>query len=220
MRRGRSVVVVTVVVGCMCATGVAAQRGRGDPPPGPAMPRTSAPFDVTGYWVALITEDWRYRQFTPPKGDYGSVPLSPAGRKIADAWDPAKDEAAGESCKPHGAAGLMRQPTRLHITWQDDTTLKIDADAGTQTRLLYFGEPRMSGGNWQGVSIQRRHRDDGVFRSAGRAWRRRATARQNRDRGSAVPRRSVLDERAIQASERFGRLESDAVRGSLIWRRP
>ena len=153
MRRGRSVVVVTVVVGCMCATGVAAQRGRGGPPPGPAMPRTSAPFDVTGYWVALITEDWRYRQFTPPKGDYGSVPLSPAGRKIADTWDAARDEAAGESCKPYGAAGLMRLPTRLHITWQDDMTLKIDSDAGTQTRLLYFGAGRTRGGDWQGVSI-------------------------------------------------------------------
>ena len=30
-------------------------------------------------------------------------------------------------------------PTRLRITWQDDTTLKIETDAGTQTRLLRFG---------------------------------------------------------------------------------
>jgi hypothetical protein len=148
----RSVAVVTFLVCGVCATNVAAQRGRGAPP-GPALPKTSAPFDLTGHWVALITEDWRYRQFTPPKGDYGSVPLSPVGRKIADAWDPAKDEAGGDSCKPYGAAGLMRLPTRLHITWQDDATLKIDADAGTQTRLFYFGEPRASGGNWQGVSI-------------------------------------------------------------------
>jgi hypothetical protein len=114
--------------------------------------------------VSLITEDWRHRQFTPPKGDYASVPLSPAGRKIADSWDSARDEAAGEHCKAYGAAGLMRMPTRLRITWQDDATLKLEADAGTQTRLFHF-LPSQSEGNipasrerggtswWQGVSI-------------------------------------------------------------------
>jgi hypothetical protein len=51
-----------------------------------------------------------------PRGDYESVPIGPAGRKIAEAWDPAKDEAAGEQCKAYGAAGIMRTPTRLHIT--------------------------------------------------------------------------------------------------------
>src|ERR1044072_7098652 len=113
-----------------------AQRGGFPPPPQP--PRVAAPIDLTGYWVSLVTEDWRYRQFTPPKGDYTSVPISPAGRKIADAWDPAKDEAAGEQCKAYGAAGVMRMPTRVHITWQDDTTLKLETDAGTQTRIFRF----------------------------------------------------------------------------------
>ena len=69
------------------------------------------------------------------------------------AWDPAKDEAAGEQCKAYGAAGLMRLPTRLHITWQDDTSLKIETDAGTQTRLFQFGPPQGEGGDWQGVSV-------------------------------------------------------------------
>ena len=32
----------------------------------------------------------------------------------------------------------MRVPGRLHITWADDNTLRIDTDAGTQTRLLHF----------------------------------------------------------------------------------
>ena len=105
--------------------GVRAQ-GRGGPPAPPASPRAAARIDITGYWVSLITEDWRYRQFTPPKGDYVSVPLNPAGKKIADAWDPAKDEAAGEQCKAYGAAGLMRMPARLHIFWQDDNTLKLE----------------------------------------------------------------------------------------------
>src|SRR6185369_6982856 len=131
--------------------------GQGGGPPGrqagpPPTPRAAALTDLTGYWVSLVTEDWRYRQFTPPKGDYTSVPINPAGRKIADAWDPAKDEAAGEQCKAYGAAGLMRMPTRVHITWQDDTTLKLETDAGTQTRTFYFAEAKSPGGDWQGVS--------------------------------------------------------------------
>jgi hypothetical protein len=130
-----------------------AQRGRGGPPQPPPSPRGGALIDLTGYWVSLITEDWRYRQFTPPKGDYVSVPISPAGRKIADAWDPAKDEAAGEQCKAYGAAGIMRMPTRLHITWQDDNTLKLESDAGTQTRTFHFRPSEDAGGGWQGVSV-------------------------------------------------------------------
>jgi hypothetical protein len=90
---------------------------------------------MTGYWVAVVTEDWRWRMMTPPKGDYASVPLTPEGRKVADAWDPATDG----SCLAYGAPGLMRMPTRLHITWQDASTLKIESDAGQQTRLLHFG---------------------------------------------------------------------------------
>ena len=127
-------------------------QGRGGPPGPPPLPRAAARIDITGYWVSLITEDWRYRQFTPPKGDYESVPLNPAGKKLADAWDPAKDEAAGEQCKAYGAAGVMRMPTRLHILWQDDNTLKLETDAGTQTRTLHFGPVQEEGGGWQGVS--------------------------------------------------------------------
>ncbi len=35
-------------------------------------------------------------------------------------------------------AALMRVPTRLRVTWEDDATLRIDTDAGQQTRLLRF----------------------------------------------------------------------------------
>ena len=118
------------------ARGAAPQGRAGGPPP---TPRAAALADLTGQWVSLVTEDWRYRMFTAPKGDTVSVPLNPAGQKAAAAWDPAKDEAAGEQCRAYGAAGIMRMPTRLRITWQDDTTLKIETDAGTQTRLLRFG---------------------------------------------------------------------------------
>jgi hypothetical protein len=125
--------------------------GRGDAPPPPAG-RATAPIDLTGNWVSVITEDWRWRMVTPPRGDYASLPITMDAKKIADAWDPAKDEAVGEACKAYGAPGLMRQPTRLRVSWQDDTTMKVEADAGTQTRLFHFGDWKSPGGapTWQG----------------------------------------------------------------------
>jgi hypothetical protein len=120
----------------------------------PATAKSGSPIDLTGYWVSLVTEDWLYRMVTPKKGDYTSVPLNAEGKKAADAWDPAKDEAAGEQCRSYGAAAIMRVPTRLHITWENDDTLRIDTDAGRQTRLLHFGKWQMPGGalQWQGDS--------------------------------------------------------------------
>ena len=103
-----------------------------------ASPRQSAPFDPAGYWTAVVTEDWRWRMATPPKGDYASVPLNAKGRAAADMWDPRRD---GTSCKMYGAAGLMRLPLRLHIAWVDDRTLRIETDHGRQTRILYFDDP-------------------------------------------------------------------------------
>src|SRR5262249_60436055 len=116
---------------------VGPQRGNQPPPP---PPRAGAPIDLTGYWVSIVTADWRWRMVTPAKGDYQGVQLNAEGRRVADTWDPAKDEAAGEQCKSYGAPALMSVPGRIHITWQDDTTLKVEADAGTQTRLLRFGQ--------------------------------------------------------------------------------
>jgi hypothetical protein len=147
-----------------------AQRGgRGGAPQGPApTPRAAAPIDISGYWVSLVTDDWRWRMMTPPKGDYLYLPLNPAGRQAADAWDPAKDEAAGEQCKGYGAPSLMHLPGRLHITWQDETTMKLDVDTGTQTRVLHFGNQPASGDpSWQGYSIAVWENDGG--RGRGRA---------------------------------------------------
>ena len=116
--------------------------------------KQAAPVDFTGYWVSVVTEDWRWRMVTPIKGDFASIPLNAEGRKIGMAWDPAKDEAAGEQCKAYGAAAIMRVPGRLHITWEDDNTLKIETDAGTQTRLLHFTgtPPQPPKPGWQGYS--------------------------------------------------------------------
>ncbi|HET9272075.1 MAG TPA: hypothetical protein VFO31_28050, partial [Vicinamibacterales bacterium] len=130
---------------------VHAQRGgRGGPPP---TPRALAPSDFSGYWVSVITEDWKFRMVTPRKGVYETLTLNAEGRKVGDAFDPARDEAAGDQCKAYGAANIMRLPGRLRVSWADDTTLKIETDAGTQTRLLRFGAGAPSGEpSWQGWS--------------------------------------------------------------------
>jgi hypothetical protein len=130
---------------------VHAQRGgRGGPPP---TPRAAAPSDFSGYWVSVITEDWKFRMVTPKKGVYETLTLNAEGRKVGDTFDPARDEAAGEQCKAYGAANIMRLPGRLRVSWADDTTLKIETDAGTQTRLLRFGAGAPTGEpSWQGWS--------------------------------------------------------------------
>src|SRR5687767_12237181 len=152
--------VLCVVVAALLVCGlVRLEAQRGNPQP-PRAPRAAAPIDLTGYWVSIVTQDWRWRMVTPAKGDYGGIQITPEARKVADAWDPAKDEAAGEQCKSYGAPALMSVPGRLHITWQDDSTIKVDADAGLQTRLLRFGnvqtpldsKPADAPRTWQGVS--------------------------------------------------------------------
>jgi len=123
----------------------------------PKSPKDGAPVDLTGYWVSIVTEDWRWRMVTPLKGDAASVPVNTAARKVIDAWDAAKDEAAGQQCKAYGAPAVMRIPGRVHITWQDDNTLKIETDAGTQTRTFHFGgtPPQGATPSWQGYSVAR-----------------------------------------------------------------
>jgi hypothetical protein len=122
---------------------------------GPKTPHAAAPKDLTGYWVAEVTELWRYRMIVPDKNDYQYVPLNPEGRKVAAVWDPAKDEASGNACKSFGAPAIMQVPGRIHIYWQDENTLRMDIDSGTQTRLFHFGgsAPQTEGLTWQGFSV-------------------------------------------------------------------
>jgi hypothetical protein len=129
-----------------------ARGGRGGAPQSPRSAKESAPVDFTGYWSAVITQDWRWRMVVPPKGEYAGIPLNAEGRRVADTWDADKDEAAGEQCRAFGALNVMRLPTRVHITWLDDDTLKIETDAGMQTRLLHFKPVANGGGDWQGLS--------------------------------------------------------------------
>jgi len=122
--------------------------------------RDAAPIDLTGYWVSYVTENWRYRMVTPAKGEYRRIPASPAALPLINAWDPAADERAGNQCKSYGAGAIMSVPGRLHITWQDADTLRIETDAGTQTRLFHFSQGASAAASatspgprsWQGES--------------------------------------------------------------------
>ena len=120
-------------------------------------------------------------------------------RKVADAWDPATDG----SCQAYGAAGLMRIPTRLHITWENETTLKIETDAGQQTRRLC--STRRAGGvrrsaSLQGFSLAEWERRRGGGRGAAQAPARRQSEGHDHEherRVAAQERRAVQRERRV-----------------------
>jgi hypothetical protein len=142
------------VLVCLLAAsgGVAvAQRGRGAAAVG-GPPKAAAPVDLTGSWVSVVSEDWLQRMLMPPRGDYAGVPLTLEGRRVANLWEPAN--LATDGCKPYGAPALMRIPGRLQVSWENDTTLKIETDAGQQTRLLHFDPPKapVAERTWQGYS--------------------------------------------------------------------
>jgi hypothetical protein len=129
-----------------------AQQGRGS---GAPSARAGALIDLTGQWVSVITEDWRWRMVTPPKGDAASVPLNPAGRTVADAWDLAADRSRGDLCKAFGPPGLVRQPGRVRIDWEHDNMLRLEFDAGRQTRRFHFAPEPAGTRSLQGHSEAR-----------------------------------------------------------------
>ena len=139
---GKKLVLAAVLWIAAPALGFAQGRPPGGAaPPPPSTAREAAPVDLTGYWVAVVSEDWRWRMLTPLPGDFQSIPLNAVGRSAGMEWDPARDEAQGLQCKSYGAPGLLRIPGRIRISWQDDETLKLETDAGMQTRLFHFNAP-------------------------------------------------------------------------------
>ena len=155
----RPLVGLALVVLVLCGAGLSASlRPQRQGGPSSTSARDTAPIDLTGYWVSYVTENWRYRMVTPARGEYRRIPASPAALPIIQGWDPAADERAGNQCKSYGAGAIMSVPGRLHITWQDANTLRIDTDAGQQTRLLRFTDrPRSPSAapTWQGESLAR-----------------------------------------------------------------
>jgi hypothetical protein len=89
----------------------------------------------------------RHRRLALPddhaaEGDYGRVPLSPRDARWPTVGIRQADKGSGQRVQ-----GRLAPPTSCacpgacHITWQDDATLKVEADAGTQTRTLRFASP-------------------------------------------------------------------------------
>jgi hypothetical protein len=150
--KGRSSFLLVLTLSLMLSNDARAQARGGTAAPSSA--RAAAPIDLAGQWVAVISEDWRWRMITPAKGDIVSIPLNLQGQHVAEAWDPAKDEATGEQCKAYGAPGLMRGPIRMRISWLDDNALKVETDYGMQTRLLRFANAGVQPGarSWQGAT--------------------------------------------------------------------
>jgi hypothetical protein len=166
----RRILVSAALAGALAIVraGLAAQA----PPPAqqPSPPQTAqaaALVDLTGYWVSVVNQDWRFRMMTPPKGDYAQVPLNAAGRKIADQFDPAqyggeKYQVSGIiDCRAYGAANVMHMPTRLRITWDSPNVLKIETDWGEQTRLFHFEPDRLYGDTQQDLLMNEDGRSHG-----------------------------------------------------------
>jgi hypothetical protein len=115
------------------------------------LPRDAAPIDVTGYWVSVVSEDWRFRMSVAQKGDWDIVPLNAEGRRAA-----MNSNLTADPCRAYGAAGIMRIPGRLRIVWEDDVTLRIETDAGRQTRRFQFTgfeRERQEASSRQGYSV-------------------------------------------------------------------
>lgn len=139
--------------GLLVALGVAAIPALAQPGDDATSARASAPIDVTGSWVSVVFEDWKFRMVTPDPGVFDGIPLNDEGRRVGEAWDPEADLAAGDACRAYGAPAIMRMPGRFRISWEDDETLRIDTDQGEQTRLLHFAETSPSAPSRQGHSV-------------------------------------------------------------------
>jgi hypothetical protein len=152
---------ISWVVGAVAMPAAVYAAAPAGPPPkpaavaAPANAKAAAPFDLTGQWVSLVTRDWQFRMVIPRRGEYQGVPLNLAGKQYADAWDPNADEKAGRQCAPYGAGVVMLVPERLRIDWADDETLRVQTDAGMQTRVLRFkpdADAASAPPSWQGQS--------------------------------------------------------------------
>src|SRR5262245_28403482 len=155
---------LAVAVLIATSLGVLAQGGRGAAGQAAAPAagaRAAAPVDLTGYWVSLVTEDWieRMSPDSPPsgvRGGRGGPGGGGGGGGRGGGGAPAVPTGPGsEQCRVYAAGGSLRVPGRLNITWADDNTLKIEMDAGTQTRLFHFNStvPAGTPKSLQGYSV-------------------------------------------------------------------
>ena len=149
-RRARRTARWTALTTLLAAAPLLAQQPTG----GDSLYERYAPIDLTGTWVSIVTEDWHMRMIVPARGDFESLPLTQAAQDAANAIDMAQVEAAGRACETYGAPMIMREPGRVRISWEDGDTLRIDTDAGEQTRLFHFANaPAPGAPSLQGHSV-------------------------------------------------------------------
>jgi hypothetical protein len=148
----RSAINTLLTVCCALTVQIGVAQPGGAPAPAP---RAAAPFELEGYWTAVVNEDWMFRMVTPPAGEYRGVPLNRAARELADAWNPEADERLGEGCRAYGAPAIMRVPGRILVEWTDEATLSVRTEAGEQTRIFRFGAQPVTEPSRQGASVAR-----------------------------------------------------------------
>ena len=167
-----------ILAGAMAVAGLGHASIQAQAPQGAAAPaapptaQSQAGFDLTGVWVSIVTEEWRWRMVTPPKGDFETIPITDEARTVGNTWDPARDTAEGNACRAYGAIGIMRIPARFRFSWQDPSTLKMEVDAGQQTRLFRFGNDLQAPAgtvDWQGFSVATWLRAGGLDPAAAQA---------------------------------------------------
>jgi hypothetical protein len=146
--------------------GFGAGRAGGPPPSA----EESAPVDLTGTWVSLVTEDWieRMSPDSPASGSGGGAFGFGRGRGGAGAAAPAIT--SDDPCAAYGAGGIMRVPGRLKLSWQDENTLLLEYDAGSQRRIIHFDNdeaPVAAGPSLQGSSTASWEGGGGGRRSRG-----------------------------------------------------
>lgn len=155
MFNSRSAVLIVCALAFPVVLAAQGAQGRGGGAPAAPAAKASAPVDLTGTWVSIVTEDWieRMAPDSPPSGTgaRGGRGIFPGGGGAEPA---AARPANADPCRAYAAGGSLRVPGRLNISWADDNTLKIDMDAGTQTRLLHFGvnQPPSAERSLQGYS--------------------------------------------------------------------
>lgn len=139
---------------CAFMTGVFLALPLNAQPANESLYQQFAPIELTGNWVSVVTEDWHIRMITPPVGNFDGLPLTQRAQEAANAVDLEQIENSGQACQAFGAVRIMREPGRLKISWEDADTLRIETDAGEQTRLLHFDNiPTAGVPSLQGRSI-------------------------------------------------------------------
>ena len=90
------------------ATRLQGRGGRGGPPPtakAAARSRLHRQLGLDRQRRLAMADDYASRRATTP-----TFRMNAAARKIADTWDPARDEAAGEACKAYARRPSCASP--------------------------------------------------------------------------------------------------------------